>query len=62
MDITPDLLRNEIVALEAKQTQQIAELNTTGGALQVLHGLLQLATKPVALPGPPPADPVVETS
>jgi hypothetical protein len=46
MDITPDFLRNEVAAMEAKKDQLVADLNLTVGALQVLTQLLTLAESP----------------
>jgi len=40
MEITADFLRQEIAAMEQRRAQQVADLNVTDGALQVLRQLL----------------------
>jgi hypothetical protein len=41
MEITADLLRTELAAMEQRRAQQVADLNVTEGALQVLRQLIE---------------------
>lgn len=50
MDITADFLRHELEAMEQRRAQQVADLNVTDGALQVLRQLVAKAEeRPVSI-------------
>lgn len=50
MEITAEFLRAEIAAMEQRRDQQVADLNVTVGALQVLSQLLARVEAPAEQP------------